>query len=73
MLVLFVAGMANAKESHLQQGTMMMWGVVIVQAISLGTAIWLMTRAKYWSASAAGVFPFAVVIVLFIILVKLEW
>lgn len=72
-LVLLMAGMANAKTAHLQQGKWMMWGIVIVQALSLTAAVWLMVRHKPWHASIAGIFPLIVVVVLIGILVEIEW
>jgi len=73
MLVLLMAGLANAKEAHIQQGKWMMWGIVAVQAISLAAAIWLMVRHKHWYACAAGITPLVVVIALIVILVRIEW
>lgn len=73
MLVLLMAGLANAKEDHIRQGKWMMWGIVAVQAISLAAAIWLMVRHKHWHACAAGVMPPVFVIVLIAILVRIEW
>ena len=73
MLVLFMAGLANAKPAQLQQGKWMMWGIVAVQVVSLAAAVWLMVKQKGWHASAVGIFPTVVVIVLIVILVKIEW
>ena len=73
MLVLLMAGLANAKPAQLQQGKWMMWGIVAVQVAALAAAVWLMVRHKPWWASAAGIAPLAVVIVLIVILVKIEW
>lgn len=73
MLILFMAGLANAKPAQLQQGKWMMWGIVAVQVVSLAAAVWLMVKHKGWYASAAGIFPLVVVIVLIVILVKIEW
>lgn len=72
-LVLFTAGMANAKPAHLQQGKMMMWGIVLVQVVALTAAVWLMVKHKPWLASAAGIAPLVVAVVLIAILVKIEW
>ena len=73
MLVLFMAGLANAKPAQLQQGKWMMWGIVAVQVLSLAAAVWLMVKHKPWIASAAAITPFVVVVVLIVILVKIEW
>ncbi|HLO41520.1 MAG TPA: hypothetical protein VK176_10890 [Phycisphaerales bacterium] len=73
MLILLMAGLANAKPAHLQQGKWMMWGIILVQAISLTAAVWLMVRHRHWHAAIAGVSPLIIVIVLIIILVKIEW
>jgi len=73
MLVLLMAGLANAKPAQLQQGKWMMWGIVAVQVLSLAAAVLLMVRHKLWLASAAGIAPFVVVVVLIVILVKIEW
>jgi hypothetical protein len=73
MLILLMAGLANAKPAQLQQGKMMMWGIVLVQVVALVAAVWLMVKHKPWLASATGIAPFVVVVVLIVILVKIEW
>lgn len=73
MLILLMAGLANAKPAQLQQGKWMMWGIVAVQVVALTGAVWLMLKHKPWMASAAGITPFVVVVVLIVILVKIEW
>ncbi|GJQ31000.1 MAG: hypothetical protein HBSAPP03_28840 [Phycisphaerae bacterium] len=72
-LVMLMAGMANAKPAHLQQGKMMMWGIVLMQAIAIAGAVWLMVKHKPWYAAATGIFPLAAVVVLVIVLVWIEW
>jgi hypothetical protein len=73
MLILLMAGLANAKPAQLQQGKWMMWGIVAVQVVALSAAVLLMLKHKPWMASAAGIAPFVVVVVLIVILVKIEW
>lgn len=73
MLVLMMAGLANANEAHLRQGKWMMWGIVVVQLLALIAAIWLMVQRKHMVASVAGFVPVVVVVALLVILVKIEW
>lgn len=73
MLVLMMAGMANAKEAHLQQGKWMMWGIVAVQLLSLVGAILLMMQRRHVLASGVGLVPVVVVVTLLIILIQIEW
>lgn len=72
-LVMLMAGMANAKPAHLEQGKWMMWGIVLMQVVALGAAIWLMVKHKPWVATVAGIFPLVAVVVLVVVLVKIEW
>lgn len=73
MLVLLMGGLANAKETQIRQGKMMMLGIAVVEAISLAIAVWLMVQRKHGYASIAGAMPLAVVITMIVILVKIEW
>ncbi len=73
MLVMLMAGLANAKPSHIQQGKWMMWGIVLVQVAAAILAVWLMVHRRHWSACIAGIVPLVVVVLLVVILVKIEW
>lgn len=73
MLVLLMAGMANAKPDHIQQGKAMMWGIAIMQVVCLAGAIWLWTLRRPWHASAAGLAPLLIVAILLTVLVVVEW
>lgn len=73
MLVLLMAGLANAKPAQLTQGKWMMWGIVAVQVLSLAITVWLMLRHKPWPASIVGMSPLVCVITLLIVLVAIEW
>lgn len=73
MIVLLAAGLANAKPAQLQQGKWMMWGLFLLQLVVLVGAIVLMVKHKPWPAAAVGISPLAVVIVLVVILVMIEW
>jgi len=73
MIVLLAAGLANSKPAQLQQGKWMMLGLLILQLVVLAGAIVLMVKHKPWAAAAVGISPLAVVIVLFVILVMIEW
>lgn len=73
MLVLMMAGLANANEAHVRQGKWMMWGIVAVQLLSLIAAVWLTVQRKHVAASAVGFVPVVVAITLVVILVKIEW
>lgn len=72
-LVLLAAGMANAKPAHLLQGKAMMWGILLMEAASLGLAIWLMVKHRPWPAATVGAFPLVAVIALITILWVIEW
>lgn len=73
MIVLLAAGLANAKRGQVQQGKWMMLGLLILQVAVLAGAIVLMVKEKPWPAAAVGISPLAVVIVLLVILVMIEW
>lgn len=73
MLVLLMAGMANAKEDHLRQGKRMMLAIALMQLVVLVAGVWLMVADRPWIASAVGIFPLMAVVVLVVILVKIEW
>jgi uncharacterized membrane protein YfhO len=73
MLVLLMAGLANAKPAQVQQGKWMMWSLVLLQVVVLAVGIVLMVKHKPWPAAIVGISPLMVVIVLIVILVKIEW
>ncbi|MBL0869679.1 MAG: hypothetical protein IBJ18_03785 [Phycisphaerales bacterium] len=73
MIVMLMAGMANAKERQLRQGKRMMLAIAVMEVAALAGAVWLMVEDRPWLASAVGIFPLVAVVVLLIVLVKIEW
>lgn len=73
MIVLLMAGMANANDAHLRQGKRMMLSIALMQLVVIAGCVWLMLVDRPWTASAVGIFPLVAVVVLIVILVKIEW
>lgn len=73
MLVMLMAGGANATPAHIRQIKWMMVSVLVVQVLSLVGSIWLLIEQRGWSSCIVGLIPFIYAIVLVTVLVKLEW
>ena len=73
MIVMFLAGGANATEAAIRQTKWMMASVVVVQVVSLIGSIALLNAGRSGLACTAALAPVAYAIVLVTILVKIEW
>lgn len=73
MLVFLMAAMANASQTEIRQGKMMMLGVAAAQVAMLVLGIWLMAERKHLTAAIVGILPLVGVVTLFIVLLNIEW
>ena len=73
MIVMFVAGVANASPAAIQQTKWFLASVVLVQVLSLVSSIALLSFGRNWFACGAGVLPVPYAMILVAVLVKLEW
>ncbi len=73
MIVLLLAGGANAKPETITQIKWMSIGVGVVTLCAVAISAWLATHGRPWHAAGVGLAPTLLVVVLLIVLVKLEW
>ncbi len=73
MIVMLLAGGANAKPETITQIKWLMAATALVGLLAVIGAIWTFTQGKHGLSGALGVAPLVYVIVLTIVLVKLEW
>lgn len=73
MLVMLMAGGANASPAHITQIKWMMLGISAVGVAGLVGGIWAVVAGRPWLGAGLGGLPVVVVVVLVVVLVKLEW
>lgn len=73
MIVLLLAGGANAKPETITQIKWMTIGIGVLTLATLTISAWLAAHGRGWHAAGVGLLPTLVIVVLLIVLVKLEW
>jgi len=73
MLVMLMAGGANAKPAAITQLKWLMVSVAVVGLASVIAAVWAFVHHRHWLSAGLGIAPLVYAIVLVIVLVQLEW
>jgi Kef-type K+ transport system membrane component KefB len=73
MIVLLLAGGANASPETIARIKWMSIGVGVVTLGAIAISAWLAAHGRPWHAAGVGLAPGLLVVVLLIVLMKLEW
>ena len=73
MIVLLLAGGANASPETITRIKWMSIGVGAVSMCAVAVSAWLATHGRTWHAAGVGLAPTLLIVVLLIVLVTLEW
>jgi len=72
MLVLLLAGGANASPGYITMIKWMMWGILILTICCVAGSVLAMNAGRHWFATGVGFIPMVAIIVIIIVMVKFE-